>query len=167
MDAGQTNWKQEPPHRPLASPFHGLLRDSGPAQNADKTQTKCIQNRKRDFFNTSTPTTYNFNALTCLNFQVPDLNLNPSLNLNRPRPASSFNSCQLVSIRGRHTKLTKTDRFRPKLPGSYYTNKRPYCSAGFQPAVSQTSSLQPETESHDSRLKRDGRTLSLLPWGEG
>ncbi len=33
-----------------------------------KTQTKCIQNRKCDFFNYSTSTTYNFNAVKCLNF---------------------------------------------------------------------------------------------------
>jgi hypothetical protein len=33
-----------------------------------KTQTKCIQNRKCDFFNYSASTTYNFDAVKCPNF---------------------------------------------------------------------------------------------------
>jgi hypothetical protein len=117
------------PHRLLPSSSPGLLRDSDPAQNADKTQTKCRQNLKCDFLNYSPQTTYNFNPLTCLNPSVPHLNLNHSLNLN------PLNSCQLVefvSVRIRSPKLTETDRFRPESPGGHYTNKPSYsqqCSA--------------------------------------
>ncbi len=57
----------------LASSFHGFLRDSGPGQNADKTQTKCRQNHKCNFVNHSALTTYNLNALTCLNFPARPL----------------------------------------------------------------------------------------------
>jgi hypothetical protein len=58
--------------------------DSWLAQSTYKTQTKCIQNRNSDFFNYSVSTTYNFNAVTCLNFADPKLNLPPNLNLNQP-----------------------------------------------------------------------------------
>ena len=110
-------------HRFLASSSPGLLRDSALAKNGDKTQTKCRQNLKCDFFNDYAPTTYNFNALTCLNSSVPNLNPNHSLNLNL------LNSCQFVefvSVRVRKSKLTETDGFRPKLPGGHYTNKPTY-----------------------------------------
>jgi len=122
-----------PLHRdsgPLASSFPGLLRDSRPGQNAYIMRTKCAQKRKCDIFNYSASTTYNFNTLKCTDFPVPDLNLNPTLNHNldppRAQAATLVNSCQLVSIRGCHSKLTKTDRFRPKSPGGYYTNKPIY-----------------------------------------
>jgi hypothetical protein len=55
-------------HRFLASVSPGILRDSALAKNADKTQTKCIQNHKCKIINNSPKATYNFNALTCLNF---------------------------------------------------------------------------------------------------
>jgi hypothetical protein len=40
------------------------------AQNADKTQTKCIQKRECEFSIPVTSTTYNFNLLKCLHFDV-------------------------------------------------------------------------------------------------
>ena len=58
--------------------------DSWLTQSTYKTQTKCIQNRNRDFFNYSVSTTCNFNAVTCLNFADPKLNPPPDLNLNQP-----------------------------------------------------------------------------------
>jgi hypothetical protein len=125
------------PHRLLPSSSPGLLRDSDPAQNADKTQTKCRQNLKCKFFNTYLPTTYNFNPLTCLNSAVPHLNLNHPLNLN------PLNSCQLVFIRGHNPKLTRTDRFRPKSPGPYYTNK-PIYSPSMSCLHSQLSASAPQ-----------------------
>ena len=111
----------------LASSFHGLLSDSDLAQNADKTQTKCRQNRKCDFFNACAPNTYNVSALTCLNFPIPKLNLNPAEADKVGRAVvSAPDSCQFVPIRGCHSKLTRTDHFRPKSPGTYYTNKPIY-----------------------------------------
>ena len=46
-----------------------------------KTQTKCRQNRECDFFNYLPSSTYNFNAVKCLNFPGrPARNGNPTLN---------------------------------------------------------------------------------------
>ena len=140
MNAGQTTWKQGPSHRLLASFSPCLLTDSALTQNAYIMRTKCAQKRECDIFNSSVTITYNFSTLKCTHFPVCDLNLNRSLNLN---PTAPSNSCQFVLIRVSNSKLTETDRFRPKLPGGYYTNKPTYLrSAGFQPAVSRTSSLQ-------------------------
>jgi hypothetical protein len=37
-----------------------------------KTQTKCRQNRECEFFSASAVSTYNFNAVKCLNFRSPE-----------------------------------------------------------------------------------------------
>jgi hypothetical protein len=81
----------------LASFPPAFLRDPGLAQNADKTQTKCRQNRKCDFISRSAPTTYNFNAVKCLNF--PDhYSFAPPLELERhsDRQSDSRTSCGFV-----------------------------------------------------------------------
>ena len=44
-------------------------------RNSDKTQTKCRQKFKCDFSNHSPSTTYNFSAVTCLNFMNPNLEI--------------------------------------------------------------------------------------------
>ena len=64
--------------------FVSIRVDSWLIKNTYKTQTKCRQNHKCKFFNSSVSITYNFNAVTCLNFTDPNLNLAPNLNLNQP-----------------------------------------------------------------------------------
>jgi len=54
----------------LASSFPGLLRDSGPGQNAYIMRTKCAQKRECDIFNSSATITYNFDPLKCSHFPV-------------------------------------------------------------------------------------------------
>jgi len=140
MNAGQTTWKQGPSHRLLASFSPCLLTDSALTQNAYIMRTKCAQKRECDIFNSSVTITYNFSTLKCTHFPVCDLNLNRSLNLN---PTAPSNSCQFVLIRVSNSKLTETDRFRPKLPGGYYTNKPTYFPA-CNCAVTQLSTLNPD-----------------------
>src|SRR5688572_23304578 len=41
-------------------------------QNADKTRTKCIQNRRCHFINYSVPTIYNFHAVKCLHLSAAE-----------------------------------------------------------------------------------------------
>jgi len=139
MNASHASWKQGLPHRLSLSFLPAFLVNPIGAQNAYIMRTKCAQKRECDIFNYSATITYNFNTLKCTHFPAPRPDLNRSLNLN---PTAPSNSCPFVSIRGCHSKLNKTERFRTKIPGAYYTNKRSCCSAGFQPAVSQTSSLQ-------------------------
>ena len=60
-------------------------------QNADKIQTKCSQNREGNFFNICLSTTYNFNAVKCLNF-LPRSALTATLNLTRTRGLNGHTS---------------------------------------------------------------------------
>jgi hypothetical protein len=46
-------------------------------KSTHKTQTKCIQNRKCNFFNHDASATYNFNAVKCLHFLAPGALLRP------------------------------------------------------------------------------------------
>jgi len=144
----------------MASSSPGLLRDSALAQNAYVMRTKCAQKCECDIFNASFASTYNFRTLKCTHFPVCDLNLNRSFNLN---PTAPSNSCQFVLIRVSNPKLTETDRFRPKLPGRHYTNK-PIClrSAGFQPAVSQTSNLQSLVTSNSQPSTQPNQKLNPM-----
>jgi hypothetical protein len=123
MNAVQTTWNQGPSNRLLVSFIPAFLRDPGLAQKSVQNPYKSDQFREVQFSNTSAANTYNFNALKCTDFAAADLNLKRALNLNL---ISRPHSCQLVCIRGYNPKLTKTDRFRPIMPGTYYTNKRCY-----------------------------------------
>ena len=111
----------------------GLLASSLPAflsgllltQNTSIIRTKHAHKRECDICKYSAADTYNCIAVKCPHLQVPApgpaLNLNLSLNPNLGVP---FLLCTSVVNQSSPPKLTKTDRFRPILPGTYYTNKR-------------------------------------------
>jgi hypothetical protein len=51
----------------LSRSASSIRRFPSPSKSTYKTQTKCIQNRKCDFFSVYASMTYNFNAVKCLN----------------------------------------------------------------------------------------------------
>src|SRR5688500_1934131 len=56
--------------RSRRTPSESIRVHSWLAKSTNKMQSKCIQNRKCDFFRFSASTTYNFNAVKCLHFSV-------------------------------------------------------------------------------------------------
>jgi hypothetical protein len=111
--------------RLLLSSFPGLLRDPASAENADKTSTKRRQKRECEFFSSSPTATYNFEVIRCLHFPATE---SPPLprgeGQGEGQTGSSFcapDSCQFASVRGRHRKSNKTERFRTKMPRAYCT----------------------------------------------
>jgi hypothetical protein len=99
-----------------------------------KMRTLCVQNapkkRGSDIFNDSASTTYNFNTQNCTHFPPFHLNLNLTHNHNLDLGRwLCFPPLRLIDFAlspGLDPKLTKTDRFRPNLPGAYYTHKLIY-----------------------------------------
>jgi hypothetical protein len=89
-------------HR-LSGSFPGFLGSPVSAQNADKTRTKCGQNRGCEFVSDSASTTCNFTAVKCLHFRVPSApnftrNHNPCCPALDARPSTLDKAG--VSIRG-------------------------------------------------------------------
>jgi hypothetical protein len=96
---GSTRSCRNPLSRPAspAKPFQDF------AKSTYKTQTKCRQNHKYDFFNDSASTTYNFNPLTCLNFTGT--------------PSRFDGDSQSLGTESRHARLGKPVECSPFSPG--------------------------------------------------
>jgi len=113
-----------PEGRVPSSPHSSVARE-----NAYIMRTKCAQKRICYIFNYSAADTYNFNAVKCTHFPERQRSASHPLFLGegdraRDRLVSAF----FPGYSGLTSELTKTDRFRPILPGEYYTNKRFYSS---------------------------------------
>ena len=125
----------------LPSLFPGLLRDSA-SNNRSKISPKSVHFRICDFLTASPSINYNFNTVKWSDFPTfhRDLNLthNHNLNLGPWLSFAPLRLCDFALSPGLNPKPTKTDRFRPKSPGTYYTNKST-CSPSM--SVAQVSNL--------------------------
>jgi hypothetical protein len=111
MTRRQTSRTRGPAHRLLPSYSPGLLRDPSASENPAKIGQKSVYFYECESVKASTPKTYNFDPSKQTDFPAPDL-----------RRLSLFASLPLcVFALKRRLKLTKTDRFRTKLPGLYCT----------------------------------------------
>src|SRR5688572_3959629 len=149
----------------LASSFPGLLRDSGPGQNAYIMRTKCAQKRNRHIFNYSASTAYNFNTLKCTHFPQFHLNRNLTHNHNlNLQPWLSFAPLRLGAFalnQVLNPKLTKTDRFRPNLPGIHCTKSNKTEQNRTQMAGPPHKPCQHIFESDTNRIVADRRPCGI------
>jgi len=118
MNRRQTSRTPGPPHRLFSSFLPAFLINPIRPQNPYKTRTNPYKKHECKFSRCSATTTYNFNTVKCTDFSTR----RPSpLPRGEGKGEGQTGSCLFVSIRGLNRKLTKTDRFQPKLPGAYCT----------------------------------------------